>query len=469
LIWGHLTDHRALSILKNPAYAGVYAFGRFRCVKQILQDGQIRQQVRRMPRDNWLVEIQNHHPGYLTWEEYLAHQDRLESNCTRSLEAALPGPVREGLALLHGLLICGTCGRRLTVRYRGNGGIYPTYECNWRKRQALSKRACLTIACPHLDEAVTQRVLQAVNAEHLALALAAHDELTQRDEAILQQWKMRLQRAQYEVDLAQRRYEQVDVANRLVAASLESRWNEALQRLDEVRHQLTDFQRQQTRTFTPDQREQILGLARNLPRLWQAETTSAKDRKRMLRLLIQDITVERGQDREVHLHVRWFGGACEDLHVTLPAKIQDRLRYPPERIEEIRRLAAEHTDAEIADVFNRRGQPSSRGQPFTGKMIGWIRGQHRIPAVVLRRPDELTVDEVASKFGVSKNVVYYWIDRQVLPARQLAANRPYWITLSEQKEQELRAWVQSSKRIRPEPTQSISAVLSPTSIEGGAL
>jgi DNA invertase Pin-like site-specific DNA recombinase len=470
LIWGHLTDHRVLSILKNPAYAGVYAFGRFRCVKQILQDGQIRQQVRQMPRDSWLVEIQNHHPGYITWEQYLEHQDRLQTNRTHSPETALPGPVREGLAMLHGLLICGRCGQRVSIRYRGNGGIYPTYECNGQKRQAQSKRACLRVSCPPLDHAVTERVLQAVDAEHLALALAAHDELTQRDEALLQQWEMRLQRAEYEADLAQRRYEQVDAANRLVAASLESRWNESLQRLDELRRQFTDFQRQQTRTFTPEQREQILALARDLPHLWQAETTSAKDRKRLLRLLIQDITVERSPGREVQLHVRWLGGECEDLLVILPAKIQDRLRYPPERIEEIRRLAAEHTDAEIAEVFNQDGQTSSRGQPFTAKMIAWIRWKHRIPtAALVRRPKEMTVSEVASEFGVAKNVVHYWIQRGVLPARQLGVNRPYWITLSEHKERELRAWVQASRRINPNPNHESSVEQSPTPIEGGAL
>jgi DNA invertase Pin-like site-specific DNA recombinase len=450
LIWGHLTDRRVLSVLHNPAYAGVYVFGRFRCVKQILQDGQIRQRVRERPRDTWLVEIQNHHPGYLSWEDYLENLDRLEGNCTHGPETALPGAAREGLALLHGLLMCGQCGRRLTVRYRGNGGIYPTYECNWRRRQAQAKRACMTIPCPPLDEAVTDRVLKAVDAEQLTLALAAHDELAQRDESLLRQWHMRLERAQYEADLAQRRYEQVDPANRLVAAWLESRWNEALRRVGEVRHQMTEFQRRQTRTFSAEQRDAILALAGNLPQLWCADTTLAKDKKRILRLLVEDITVERGEGREVQLHVRWSGGACEDLRVTLPAKIQDRLRYPSERIEEIRRLAAEHTDAEIVDAFNRRGQLSSRGQPFTAKMIAWIRSKHRIPAVKLRRPDELTVDEIASKFGVSRGVVYYWINRKILPARQLAANRPYWITLSEQQEKELRTSVRSSKRIHTE-------------------
>jgi len=447
LIWGHLTDNRVLSILKNPAYAGVYVFGRFRCVKEVLLDGQIRQRVKKMPRDSWLVEIQNHHPGYLTWDEYLENQDRLERNRTQWSQTGLPGAVREGLAMLHGLLVCGKCGRRLTVRYRGNGGIYPTYECNWRKRQAQSKRSCMAIACGPLDEVVAQRVLEVVDAARLALALAAHDELEQRDESLTRQWQMRLERAQYEVDLAQRRYEEVDPANRLVAASLERRWNESLQRVEEGRRQMTEFQSRQTRTFTSQQRERIRELADDFPRLWRAETTSAKDKKRMLRLLIDDITVERGEGREVQLHVRWSGGACEDLVVKLPAKIQDRLRYPLERVQQIRELAAENTDAEIAQRLNALGVRSAKGKPFTAAMISWIRYKHNIPAPFLKRPDELTVQEVANRFNVSRYVVHYWIDRDVLSARQLGPGRPYWITLSEQKITELEEWIQSSKRI----------------------
>ena len=447
LIWGHLTDSRVLNILKNPAYAGVYVFGRFRCVKEILQEGQIRQRVREMPRDSWLVEIQNHHEGYTTWDEYLTHQDQLDRNRTQRPENILPQAAREGLALLQGLLVCGKCGRRLTVRYRGNGGIYPIYECNWLKRQGQSKKSCMTIACRPLDEAVAERALEAVNPEQLQLALAAQEELLARDGTLRRQWDMRLQRAQYEADLAQRRYEQVDPEYRLVAASLESRWNTALARVDEVRRQMEEFCLQQTRTFTEQQRQQILALADDFPRLWRAPATNAKDKKRMLRLLVEDVMVKRGEDREVYMHIRWTGGACEDLTATLPAKMQDRLRYPPQRVEEIRRLATEHTDAEIAELLNNRGQRSSHGKRFTGKMIGWIRCKHCIPAVKLKHPEELTVAEVAAQFGVSQGIVYYWIERGILPARQRAANRTYWITLTKAKVKELQVWVQSSKRI----------------------
>jgi DNA invertase Pin-like site-specific DNA recombinase len=447
LIWDHLTDSRVLTVLKNPAYAGTYVFGRFRCVKEILQDGQIRQRVREMPCDSWLVAIQNHHEGYTSWDEYLANQGRLERNRTQRPENVLPQAAREGLALLQGLVVCGTCGRRLTVRYRGNGGIYPIYECNWRKREGRSKKSCMSLPCPPLDEAVTERVLAAVSPQQLQLALAAQGELSTRDGSLRRQWDMRLQRAQYEADLAQRRYEQVDPENRLVAASLEGRWNTAIMQVDEIRRQRDEFCRQQTRTFTEEQRQQILALARDFPRLWHAPATRTKDKKRMLRLLVEDITVERGEDRQLLLHIHWTGSACEDLTVTLPAKVQDRLRYPAKRIQEIRQLSIEHTDTEIADLLNNRGQRSSRDKRFTAKMIGWIRYKHRIAAVELKRPDELTVAAVAAKLGVSHGVVYYWVEHGILPARRQATNRPYWITLTEAKAQELKNLVQSSKRI----------------------
>jgi DNA invertase Pin-like site-specific DNA recombinase len=453
LIWGHLSDSRVLSILKNPAYAGVYVFGRFRCVRQILQDGEIRQRVKRVTRDSWLVEVQNHHEGYLTWEEYLENQDRLQRNLTQRSETALGGSAREGLALLHGLLICGNCGRRLTVRYRGNGGIYPVYECNWLKRQGRAKRSCLTLQCPVLDQALAIRVLEVLNAQNLELALASHDELEKRDESVTRQWRMRLERSQYEADLAQRRYEEVDPTNRLVAATLERRWNEALQRVDEIRQQMAEFQCRKTRTFTCAQRQQTLTLATNFPRVWNAHSTSAKDRKRMLRLLSEDITVKRGDEpRQALLHVRWSGGACEDLPVQLPAKVADRLRYPAEIVEQVRCLAIECHDAEIAARLTDAGRLSSHGKPFTASMIAWIRYKHGVPAPNRRRPEELTVQQVAKRFSVSHHVVYYWIDRGIIQARQERRNQPYWITLTQEQEIRLDRWAQNSKRIGTTPT-----------------
>jgi DNA invertase Pin-like site-specific DNA recombinase len=460
LIWGHLTDSRVLGVLKNPAYAGVYAFGRYRCVKNILANGEVRSRVKLMPRSLWLVEIQNHHEGYISFDEYLHNLDLLEHNRTNGEDTLLSGPAREGLALLQGLLLCSICGRRLTVRYKGNGGIYPVYECNWRKRQGRSGKSCMTIQCGLVDQAVSQRAINAVNSDQIHIALKVLHELEQRDEGLAGQWRMRLQRADYEAQLAQRRYEQVDPTNRLVAASLEQRWNEALARLEEIQREFADFQRGHGLAITSEQRAEILALAKDLPRLWNASTTLAKDKKRLLRLLVKDITVERlTERRQLLLHVRWQGGACEDLAVELPLPIADRLRYRRETVEQVRRLAAENTDAEIAVMLNQQGCLSAKGKPFTQPMIAWIRYKHQIPAPELKRPEELTVAEVAEKLDVSPGIVYYWIGRGVVSARRRNRGSALWITLDPDTEHRLRQWADQSNRIQKSRSQQSQRLL----------
>jgi hypothetical protein len=191
-----------------------------------------------------------------------------------------------------------------------------------------------------------------------------------------------------------------------------------------------------------------LALAQDFPRVWNASTTAAKDRKRMLRLLIKDITVEKGvQSKQALMHIRWQGGACSDLAVNLPPPIAERLRYPDAIVEQVRTLAPQLSDAQIAEQMNRDGRRNTRGKPFTAKMIGWIRWRHRIPAASLKRADELTVKQVAQRFGVRPSVVYYWIEHEVIPARRVNDGAPCWITLDQTKEKALRAWVRNSKCI----------------------
>jgi hypothetical protein len=402
-----------------------------------------------MPRPLWLVEIQNHHPGYLSFDDYLHNLDVLQRNRTNGEDTLLSGPAREGLALLQGLLVCGVCGRRLTVRYKGNGGIYPLYECNWRKRAGHSRKSCMTLPCGLVDQAISKRVVQVVNSHQIDTALEVLHELEQRDEGLTGQWRMRLQRAEYEAQLAQRCYEQVDPANRLVAASLEQRWNDALTRLEEIRQEFADFQRGHGLAVTAEQRAKILALAKNFSRLWNASTTSPRDKKRMLRLLLKDITAERlAEPRKILLHVRWQGGACEDLTVDLPLPIADRLRYRGEIVEQVRQLAVEKADTEIAEMLNQQGSRSAKGRLFTRSMVAWIRYKHRIPAPELKRPDELTVAQAAEKFDVSPGVVYYWIKRGVVSARRRNQGSPLWITLDLKTERRLRQWAEESTRIR---------------------
>jgi DNA invertase Pin-like site-specific DNA recombinase len=448
LIWGRLTHGRVLSMLKNPAYAGMYVFGRYQYHRQILPSGEVHQRMRRVPMADWRVRLEEHHEGYIGWDEYLKNQERLEKNRTNGGEMMLSGPAREGLALLQGLLLCSHCGRALTVRYMGNGGIYPCYLCNRLRRDGLARKDCVNFRSDLLDDAVAEEVLKALEPAQLELALAALEELEARDQTIGRQWQMRLERAEYEAALAERRYLEVDPSQRLVAATLERRWNAALLQWEELKKQAAQFRQQQARVATPEQKAKVLALAKDLPRLWHAPTTQAKDRKQMLRLLIKDITVEKSSvPKHLLAHIRWQGNACSDLTVQLPPSMADRMRYPAEVVDRVREMARQLPDAAIAERFRQEGYSSATGKPYSTTIIRWIRFRYRIPSPALRRPEELTVAQVAKHFGVRPGVVYYWIERTHLQARRVNAGSPYWIVLNETDKQKLQAWVQNSNRI----------------------
>jgi DNA invertase Pin-like site-specific DNA recombinase len=448
LIWGRLTHGRVLSMLKNPAYAGMYVFGRYQYHRQIRPSGEVHQRMRRVPMADWRVRLEEHHEGYIGWDEYLKNQERLEKNRTNGGEMMLSGPAREGLALLQGLLLCSHCGRALTVRYMGNGGIYPCYLCNRLRRDGLARKDCVNFRSDLLDDAVAEEVLKALEPAQLELALAALEELEARDQTIGRQWQMRLERAEYEAALAERRYLEVDPSQRLVAATLERRWNAALLQWEELKKQAAQFRQQQARVATPEQKAKVLALAKDLPRLWHAPTTQAKDRKQMLRLLIKDITVEKSSvPKHLLAHIRWQGNACSDLTVQLPPSMADRMRYPAEVVDRVREMARQLPDAAIAERFRQEGYSSATGKPYSTTIIRWIRFRYRIPSPALRRPEELTVAQVAKHFGVRPGVVYYWIERTHLQARRVNAGSPYWIVINETDKQKLQAWVQNSNRI----------------------
>jgi hypothetical protein len=456
IIWGRLTHSRVLAILRNPSYAGMYVFGRYRYRREISAEGAVHKRIHAVAMADWRVSLKEHHEGYITLEEFSNNQERLEKNRTNGEETLLAGPAREGLALLQGLLLCGTCGHALTVRYTGNGGIYPCYQCNRLRREGLASKDCVSFRCDRLDAAIAEEVLKALQPAEIELALAALQELESRDRAISRQWQMRLERAEYEAALAERRYQEVDPSQRLVAGTLERRWNDALLQLEDLKKQAVEFQRQEARVTTEEQKAKVLALATDLPRLWHAPTTQAKDRKRMLRLLIKDITVEKlPQPKQLLVHIRWQGDACSDICVQLPANIADQVRYPAAVVDRVRHLAQSLPDGQIADRLNGEGHVSALGKPFTGSMIQWIRYRYQIPKAKLVRPEELTVQQVAERFRVSPNVVYYWINRGVIQARRLNAGSPYWITLNETDEQKLGDWVRNSSRIPMESSTQL--------------
>ena len=447
LVWGRLTHSRVLGLLANPSYAGTYVFGRYQSRKQITPTGEITTISRLMPRDEWRVTIPDHHPGYIAWDRFLANRHRLDANKTNS--EVLAGPAREGLCLLQGMLVCGGCGRRMTVRYTGNGGLYPAYECNHARREARTQQTCVTTRATPIDAIMTERLLAAVTPVTIELALKALTNLEERDQTVGAQWRRRIERARYEADLAERRYEAVDPANRLIAATLEQRWNDAMQRVVELEAELASFERQTLRTITADQKQQVLQLAGNFPQLWTAPTTTARDRKRMLRILIKDITIAKGPEpRQLRLQIRWQGGATETVELRLPPKRPDAVRYQPEFVVRIRDLAKDHDDAEIAANLDNEGLKSSTAKPFTASMISWIRFKHRIPGPP-RPKDALSVAEVGQRYGVSQHVIYYWIEIGTIDAKRRKPGTPYTITITDETDRELRKRIANSTRIAP--------------------
>ena len=453
LLWGTLKHGRVLGVLNNPCYAGAYVFGRYRCSKSLSTDGQIQSRMQRQPIDSWAVLIQDHHAAYISWQEYLENQQILLHNQTNKPQQFLGGSARAGRALLQGMLLCGGCGRRLSPRYTGNAGIYPIYECTARHQDTIYRKDCITIQAGLVDQAISHRILEVLQPEQLEIALRALKELEQRSEVIDRQWRMRIERLEYQAQLAQRRYEEVDPSYRLVAATLEKRWNQALEELQRLKDDYQKHRQQQGFELTGQQKAELLALAEDLPRLWQAQTTSAKDRKRMLRLLIKDVTVEkRRSERKAFLHIRWQGGALEDLSVDLPLPMPERLRYSETILTQVRTLASSaRTDQQIAAALNQQQLRSATGNAFTKSMIQWIRYRYGIPPPVFKRPEELTVNELARRFSIGIGVVHYWIQSGHLAVRRLTERAPYWITITAEKEAELKDWIARSSRLKMEP------------------
>ena len=464
LIWGRLSHSRVLGILKNPTYAGAYVYGRYRSIKELSKIGEVCHRTRLMPMEQWLTTIPGHHEAYIGWEEFLENDQLLKLNRTNMQETLSSGPAREGFALLQGLLICATCGRKLSIRYKSNGGIFPSYECTWRKREGLTSPNCVIIRSEPLDAVIDKRVLEVVASSESKVALEAMEELEKREQSLCRQWQMRIQRAEYEAHLAERRYMEVDPSNRLVASSLERRWNDALNSLEEIRQTYAAFRQKELRVATAEQKARIVALSEDFPRLWTAPTTKFKDKKRMLRLIIKDITVKRSDDlRQAILHIRWQGGTCETLLADLPPKYADKRRYPEEIIEKVRILIhKDMSDESIADSFNKEGRFSSTGKPFTAPMIRWIHYKYKICPDPQTTANKMSVKELANKFGISIYVVYYWIERGIIKGIRRNSGSPYRITLNARKEDELREWIRNSSRI--EIPSSF-----PNSTEGGAV
>ena len=294
LVWEPLRCGRVLSLLHNPFYAGAYVYGRTKTRRHALpgEEPRIKGRTRQVKREDWPIVLQDAHPGYITWEQFRHSQQVLDDNRTwRPQERR--GVVREGAALLQGIVLCGTCGRRMNVRHLADGNI-PSYECRQAHAQ-LAERTCQTMRGDGIDQAVAACFLEAIQPAQLAVSLSTLDQLEARAKQIDRQWHLRLERGQYEADLARRRYVAVDPDNRLVERLLERDWNEKLLEAERLQREYAALPKPTALLITPQERQRILALAQNVPAVWHASTTSPAERKQLLRY--RDLGCDAGQTR----------------------------------------------------------------------------------------------------------------------------------------------------------------------------
>ena len=412
LRWGRLTHARAIGVLSNPAYAGAYVYGRHRTLRRVLPDGTVRTTSVEVPREQWQVLIHDHHDGYVTWQQYLDIEARLSANCTNKGAR----PAREGEPLCQGIIACGSCGGRIGTRYHPGG--HASYEC-MRHRDAARTGSCRSISAATVDAAVARLLLTSLTTEHIALAIEAAEQVAHRHTRAHRAAELALERARYEAARAERAFEQVDPDNRLVARTLEARWETKLAAVTEAEAALVHAQH--SRPPLPG-RDELLRLAADLPRLWDDPAISAKDRKRLLRTVIADITLlPDGPDRHVRIGVRWHTGGT-DL-ITTPRRGPDRT--PPEAIALARRLGHVLTDAELAAALNTAGHRTGKNRPYDIKAVRWIRHAYQIraPRTQPLNDGEITVKQAAARLGITADAVYYWISNALTPARMTPTGR----------------------------------------------
>jgi excisionase family DNA binding protein len=414
LRWGKLTHARVLGVLKNPAYAGAYVFGRYTSRRTVDPDGRVHTTIMERPRSQWPVLIKDHHEGYITWTDFLANEAKLAANHT----AAGARPAREGIALCQGIIICGSCGKPMMTNYHTDQR--PAYECSSR-RDRLTTPTCRTVAAACVDQAVAGALLAALTPEQVALALSAAEEVTGRHQRLSRAAELAAERARYEADRAERAFHQVEPENRLVARSLEARWEVKLAALAEAEQALAAAQD----ALPPlPGRAELEKLAADLPALWHADTTSAKDRKRLLRTLIADVTLLPEPDRsKVRIGIRWHTGAVDVLIADRPLPPGPAKRSPSAAVEMVSRLGPTTDTRELVEHLNAARLTTGHGKPFDASAVQWIRHAYKIPAPNPYAPGELSVAQAADRLGCSTGVVYYWLKTGQLRARRGAGNR----------------------------------------------
>ncbi|HEY2765742.1 MAG TPA: recombinase family protein [Pseudonocardiaceae bacterium] len=437
IVWVQPTYHAVHNVLTHPAYAGAYVFGKTRQQRYVGADGTPRVRRRAVPQGEWEVLIKDHHPGYIDWQTYQANQARIGANTRPRAHEPGTGAVREGCALLQGLATCGTCGRKLAVYYDGPSKSTPGYYCTGTG-QLVDGRGTrhMRVGGAAIDAAVTDTFLAALAPAALQACLDAAEQLEHGHDSALAQWRRQVEQAQYEAGKAERRYRAVDPENRLVARGLEADWERALATLTQAQAELTRREQARPKTLTPQEKQAVLALGDNLDQVWSAASTTDRDRKQLLRTLLEEVNISVHRDNHgghAELVLRWKGGALTELSVPIKRK-PPAIRTGEDTIELVRRLAVHYPDATIAGILNRQGRRTARGLPFTASRVQSLRHHWHIDAHQPGdHPEEgalLTVADAAAELGTAPSTLHRWLNDGFIPGEQLTPGAPWRIRLS---------------------------------------
>ncbi len=412
LVWTDLLHCRARQIIHNPRYAGAFVFGRTK--HRRLPSGKY--SSRQVPSEEWIL-LRDMHPGYISWEEYLSNLERVKGNALAWGTDRHRGPAREGTALLQGLVICGSCGERMSVRYHmHHNQQIPTYWCGRRPMHRGELGLCQTVHGGALDAAIGDIIIEAMTPFAIDIALGVQQELANRQEEADRQRRQHVERAKYEAELAQRRFMKVDPENRLVADALEADWNMKLRALSAAQEAYEKAAEADVSVVTDAERAELIALATDFPRLWRDPRTQMKDKKRMLRLLVEDVTLSKGDT--LHVDIRFVGGATRSLDLPLPKSCVELRTTDAAVVKEIDHLIDTYTDQEIADLLNERGVRTVVPTPWTGTRIGRLRHYYHLTdrRTRLRAQGLLTPEEVAARYDVVVHTVHMWRRRGLLRA-----------------------------------------------------
>ena len=421
-------------ILTNPVYAGAYTYGKTRQERYVDETGRLRKRLRRLPREEWAVLIKDHHEGFIDWDAFEMNQARIKQN-TRPQRHQAGGAVREGTALLQGIATCASCGRKLNVYYQGRNNT-PGYYCPSSNLANGRGQWCMRVGGARIDKAVSTAFLDTVAPAGMQAAIQAEELIEIEYDGAIAQWRLQVEQARYHTERAERRYRSVEPENRLVARTLEAEWEKRLDELTTAEAELTKREHRRPQQLTEEQRERIHRLGSDLNLAWEAPTTTDRDRKELLRCLLEEVNI--AVDREAaqaHLELRWRGGMFTEIEVALWHPRESVVRTDEETIDLVRRLAAFYPDAKTAGILNRQGRKTAYGLPFTATRVANLRQHWKIPGFrrskTLTEGEPVTVAKAAEILGVVPSTVHRWLQEGFIAGEQVTPGAPWRIRIND--------------------------------------